>query len=207
MSNAIPDKGSIRDYMQGQSKEVIPLEEAIKRATHRPENPPRLIVNSNLYHRDTSGQTRGNPSRFVRILKGRDDPYIRRIIVGEQWIPLNTAWIPLDQIGYLRIRNEGGKPFNVVPTPEQVEEEESRIIDIGYMLVLPQKENTAPTTKSKRTMFDPPLVKEPVVTFEPIPMWMIHPREHMEGKPYSTFPMFLRCRCGEVSVTIVAFPD
>lgn len=177
--------------------------------SHRPDNSPKLIVYSNLHHRDTDSQLKSNTSKFVRILSSKEDVYIRKMTVGEQWIQLDTAWIKPDQIGYLRIRNEGGRVFNVQPTPEQVEEEKLRIVDIGYMLVNthPEKKEEIPTIKTKRTMFDPPLKVEPQIVVEPIPMWMVHPHEHMEGKPHPMFPMFLRCRHGEVSVTVVAVPN
>lgn len=198
-SNSLPDKGSVREFVQTKDKQLVSIG---KLSIHRPDLPPRLIVNSNLYHRDTTSKVKSNPSRFVRILKGNDDPYIRRMIVGEEWIPVDTAWIK--QIGYLRIRNEGGKPFNSVPSQEQIQEEMSRILDIGYLLNLPEKEDKI--HKTRRTMFDPPLEIQPIKV-DITSMWMIHPYEHMEGKPHPTFPMFMRCRHGEVSVTIIALPD
>jgi hypothetical protein len=215
-SNTPPNNGSVRKSITTDNRVSVSLSSLINQLVHKSDREPRLIVTSNLHHRDKEGQVKSSTSKFVRILGSKEDAYMRKIIVGEEWVQLETAWIKPEQIGYLRIRNEGGRAFNIQPTPEQVQEEESRIVDVGYLLLnpeilsnfgLPEEKYVIPTVKSKRTMFDSPLKEEPSIKIDPAPMWMIHPHEHMEGKPHLTLPMFLRCRRGEVSVTIFALPN
>lgn len=199
-----PNTNSIRDYVP--EKVLVTKLPNKEIAIHRPEPTPKLIVVSHTYHRDKNGRARDITCRSVRELSNRDDCIIREMIVGEEWVQLESAWIK--DIGYLVIRNNGGKPFQVIPTPEQLQEAQSRIVEIGYRLQLPL--NSLPEKKaihSTRTMFDPPQIIQEI-TPSYLTLWTIHPNgEPLQGKPSSSVPLYMRCLNGEVTVSMMIVPN
>lgn len=184
-------------------------------AVHRKDNVPKLIVHSRIYHRDKDGNVKGTLCRFLRSLTCTDDVFMRKMTIGEMWVELDLGWI--QDIGYLSIQNHGGKRFNVVPNQEQLQEEQSRIIEIGYMVQSLTKESIDITQQTslnrikktnKRTHFDPPLIKDDQLISPIMPLWLIRPGgEGIQGTPVSEEPMYLRCRHGEVTISIMCHPN
>lgn len=218
-NDKIPEKesqsgtGNIRDFLSGTggSKPLQKMTVMVgQMPLHRPELPCKLISVSNLHHRDKNGKVNTTTSRFVRELSSKDEPYKRTITLGEQWEELDTAWVDIENIGYLFLRNDGGRPFQVVPTHEQIQEARSRVVELGYMLMdysLPEitKEPEPTTKKKKRTMWDTPQSVESAIVSPPIiPLWFINPGEKLEGLPSTKHPIYVRCQHGQISLTIVA---
>lgn len=197
-----PTIHSIRDYIKDNSIQAK-LKTGVVTA-HKPEQLPRVLVVTRVHHRDTDGKVKFVTSRFGRELQSKEDIYLRKIVVGEQWVVVDTAWV--NPVGYLFIENTGGKPFQVIPTPEQLEEERSRIVEVGYKMVnVP--EHPEGKSKQRRDMFSPPREIVPFVEPTITPLWVIHPGESMQGKPTKESLMYLRCRNGEVTVNIMATPN
>lgn len=220
-SEKIPEKesqpiGNIRDFLSGTGG-TRPLQKVNvvvgHMPLHKPELPCKVISVTNLHHRDIDGKVNTTTSRFVRELASKCEPYKRTIKLTEQWEELDTAWVKPDNIGYLFLRNDGGRPFQVVPTKEQIEEARSRIVEIGYMLMdysLPEMESSTKEQtpkQKKRTMWDEPQSVEGAIIAPPIiPLWFINPGEKLEGLPSSKHPLYIRCQHGEISLTVVAIP-
>lgn len=208
-SGQAPTIHSIREYMEKNGitpKRADAIQAKVtggRVATHKPDLAAKVVVVSRVHHRDTDGKVKFVTSRFARELSSREDCIIRRIVVGEAWVKLDTAWI--DPVGYLIIENQGGKPFQVVPTPEQMEEARSRVVELGYPTsVIPEH----PEGRSnRRTQWDKPRDIIPLPT-EPViePFWEIVPGESMQGKPVKDRYIYLRCRNGEVTITYMALP-
>lgn len=207
----IPDKGSVRDYLKSDKVQRVTIPNMsddgnIEIPLHRPDHPPKLIRVGQLHYRDINGKAISEDIRFVRELIHKDEPYRRTIIIGEEWVKIDTAWI--QDIGYLLFRNNGGKPFQVVPTQEQMNEAWSRIIQVGYEFPRYSPERKVP---QKRTAFEDEQDVEERIEAELLamtkhiePFWSIYPGESMEGRPTNNRPIYLRCQHGEVSVTIFA---
>lgn len=201
-----PKIHSIRDYMSanGESKQPTGL-----MRVHRPEGKCKILGLGAIHHRDGQGNTKTINTNFARLLDSNDDPLQRKFSVGEEWVPLETGWVK--SVGYLILRNDGGKPFQVMPTKEQAEEELSRIIEVGY-LVKSSLDNLAereinPTKKKNRTHFDTRSLGEAEPTIPTVrTLWIIHPGEDMRGTPIND-DIYLRCRHGEVTVTIMVVPN
>lgn len=207
-----PTIHSIREYMEkngirprnGCAPIVAKVSDKAGRVvTHKPDQTPKVVVVSRVHHRDVDGKVKFVTSRFARELTSVEDCVIRRVVVGEEWVKVDTAWV--SPAGYMFIENQGGKPYQVIPTPEQMEEARSRIIELGYVAVpipvLP--EGRSPP----RTQWDKPREILPITMTPRIePMWEIVPGESMQGKPTPGRDIYMRCRNGQVTVNIMALP-
>lgn len=193
---------SIRDHIN-QDSSSLPVR-VIKIPLYRPEGKSKIICVGNLHHREQSGKLTTEPINFARYLSSDENPVQRKFKVGEQWTPIETAWIK--DIGYIIITNKGSEPFQVVPTPEQEKEFFSRVIEVGYMLsriVENNIVNNQTISKRTRTHFDPP---QPSISNLIIPLWEIPVYEVLQGKPKDE-QMYLRCKNGEVTVSIMIIPN
>lgn len=197
---------NIKDYIQPKAPMVKRLQIPTTIPLHRPELPNKLTVTKKVIHRDKDGAHKFSEVRSTRVLSNQEEPYIRKMTIGETWTKLDFGWI--QDVGYLQIHNRGGRPFQVIPTKEQIEEELSRIVDVAYLVsdlptyAHPEKKNIS----NKRTQWDAPLDK---VTQEPVylPLWVIHPSEGVDGKPALSIPMYLKCRKGQVTVSVFISPN
>lgn len=212
-TNSAPSVQSIRNFLSGDGtkpplRAMVPVGQI---PLHKPDHACKLIGVTNIHHRDRNGKVSTTTSRFVRELSSKDEQYKRTITVGETWEELDTAWVKPDAIGYLMIRNDGGRPFQVIPTKEQLEEARARVIEIGYMLMdysLPSINNLKeePTKKRTRTMWDAPQDDTPILSAPIIPLWLVIPGEDHRGLPCKEHPIYIRCQRGETSVTVLAIP-
>jgi hypothetical protein len=211
-TNDEPQIHSIRDYMKD-TPSVEPRESRGRLAAYRPEGKPKVISVGNLHYRDAQGVVKSIPSNFAKFVDSEEQPLTRSFKIGEEWVPLELAWVK--DCGYLLLRNDGGKQFQVVPTEEQRNEELSRVVEVGYMLKssLPDFVNETPVRSrgprnpANRTHHDKFLrVDQAEVVIPPImPLWLIDVGAKLEGQPTSE-PMYLRCRHGETTVTMMAIP-
>lgn len=63
---------------------------------------------------------------FSSICKTVEQPWTRRVQIGEQWIPLDIGWI--ENPGLIVIENQTGKGLLVNPTEEELAEINSKMI-------------------------------------------------------------------------------
>lgn len=169
----------------------------------KPESGAKIIGVHTTYHRAKGGEVKSLPTRSARYLESDDDPIIRNLKIGTEWIELDTGWIK--QVGMLQIMNLGGPMFNVVPTPEQAKEAQSKILEIGYRLREYTKESVYKEPKrTKRTMWDEPLKEEPQTI---IPLWIVHVGECHVGKPSPEHTIYLRCPVDTITVKLIISPN
>lgn len=172
------------------------------------ERSTKLIVTSNVHYRYLDGRVATQSSRFARNIDNID-PVNRLLTIGEEWVELETFWIK--RIGYLFLRNNGGKPFQKVPTEDEIREAQSKILEVGYMVsplacAMTQPNPTGIPERKNRTHFDQrPAVVETVAPII-LPLWEIPPGDSMQGKPVNE-SVYLRCQKGETNVTIFVLPD
>lgn len=146
---------------------------------NQPYVKPKLLVISTAHYRGSDGKVKSIDCRIGRNIESKDDPIIRTVEIGEDWTPLESAWIK--DIGYLFLRNDGGIKFNVVPTEEQINEAQSRVVEIGYHVC--------------------------GSTIVPVSLWQIHVGECFQGKPIAGNDILLRCQHGKTNVTMMIHPN
>lgn len=189
----------------------------VKTFAGKPKQPvdkqAKLIIVSNVHYRGVEGTVKTQTTRGARLIKSNDDPIERKITIGEQWYKLETAWIKT--IGYLSFRNNGGKTFQEIPTPEQIEEAQAKIVELGFPLLTPEEKCKEQSILQKRTMYDGKILsKEEKAQLEPqsnepdiIPLWQIRPGECFNAEPANGIDIYLRCQRGETSLSVFILPS
>jgi hypothetical protein len=107
-----------------------------------------LTVVETVYHQQLGDQPLPVTTRFVRNLSSQEQPYVRKLTLGPEWVPLDTGWIT--EASYVIIANEGNGPITKNPTDEQIQEEANRLIDISFMGEDPHPCMTIPSGESLR---------------------------------------------------------
>lgn len=152
-----------------------PLIPAFKIKPHNDRS--RIGVVSLLYHQQPGVEPTSIDSRFSRWLESTEQPYLRKIVIKEEWSSLDLGWIG-DKVGMLLVKNEEGH-FQIQPTDEQRQEMMARIVDIT-------------------------LVYHNVII--PEPFAFIPPLESAQFAPYAAQNLRLRCRQGQAKITLAVMP-
>lgn len=211
-----PKKESIRDYLTEDKKKqiTIPLSDInntnnpINKLVHRPTPKPKLIVIKSIHHRKIDGSVQSLPIRHSRELGSEDDSILRTITVDNEWKLIDTSWIG-NNIGYFSLRNNGWKPFQTIPTVEQMKDAWSRVIEVGYKIDKQVVQERLPhyNKNNPRTAFD---TNEPIsvstIIQEIEPFWLIYPGESMDGRPCNNREIYVRCQHEQTYLTIFVVP-
>lgn len=64
----------------------------------------RFGVVETVYWQRTGESPEGKAVRFGRSLTTAEEPYVRRILVGEEWQPLDPGWV--EEAALMRLENE-----------------------------------------------------------------------------------------------------
>jgi hypothetical protein len=90
----------------------------------------RITVVGQMVHTDESGGLSVAEDRYSRPCKdGKEQTYQRKIFIGPSWEKLNTGWVK--EIGELHLQNREAKNWQNNPTPQELEEALSRIVQLG----------------------------------------------------------------------------
>ena len=103
---------------------LIPTEEVHSPVKDRDRLTARLDV---YYEQADSGPTQISCSYVTTLPKSEEQVYIRKITVEEEWEPLDLGWV--ENVGTILLENRK-KIFQNVPTPEEMESEEKKVIFI-----------------------------------------------------------------------------
>lgn len=137
----------------------------------------RLTIVEQVYHQDSDGNATPAGQPYSRLLVSDEQPFVRRLEVGPEWVQLPTGW--LTQASVLLLTNDGPQKRAVNPTPEEREKDEDCVLWLGLRI---------------RDM--PP---EP---FSPLRL-----SESLRLPPYILSKLFLRCPTGITKVTITLLPS
>lgn len=98
---------------------------------HKPDYPTYAMCATTLFHRTKTGEIKSFTSKFKRQTKSNEQHYLRRytLKVSDDWQKINLAWV--ENPTRVLIRNEGGRPLQVIPTQEQLIEALSKEVEIG----------------------------------------------------------------------------
>lgn len=141
----------------------------------KPES--RLSVTEVVYH-FVPGQTPASlPSRVNRRLLSDEQPWVRRLQVGDQWQRLEAGWV--ERCSFLRVANEEGAELSKPQRAAAAEHLAARTVELGR----------GPTADA-------------VEVEDEIPAG-----ESVRRLPPSLKCLWLRCRTGRAAVTVVAVPE
>jgi hypothetical protein len=66
-----------------------------------------------------------------RELESDEQPYVRRLVVNEEWRPIDCGWIG-DECGMFLLCNEEGKHLHKNPTPEQKASLDEKVVELRF---------------------------------------------------------------------------
>lgn len=92
----------------------------------------RIVIREMLYYQvDTEGiDPHGQIDYgFRRFLYTSEQPYRRKLAVGEDWVTIDLGWIK--KASLIHIVNEEGSGLTQVPTAEESEAIAKRVIEVG----------------------------------------------------------------------------
>jgi len=90
-----------------------------------------ITVVETVYHSPFQQQPTSIATRFSRDLTTQAQPYERYLTATEKWDLLDYGWLE-DNIGMLIIHNLEGEFTQTIPTPEEKEDAEKRILEIAF---------------------------------------------------------------------------
>ena len=154
----------------------------------------RIVVTDTVYFQPAGDSPTSAQSQFVRFLESDEQPYLRKIKVGELWKSLDAGWLADIGCSMLLLANDKER-FETNPTDEARDAADAKVIEVAFVDDVPDAES------KKRTMHS-----APVADAGPKPRLLIHPGESMRVIPAEVKTVRLRCRRGECSVTINLFP-
>lgn len=119
---------------------------------------PRLAVVENIYFIPPGEQPTGISNRHERKLLSDEQPYIRHAKLGVEWTKLDTGW--LKKGSTLAIRNEEGLALQTIPTDEQTQEIDAKVIEVSLrgdgvvdLLLLPRGDSCRFCPLNPETIF------------------------------------------------------
>jgi hypothetical protein len=91
----------------------------------------RFVVNEAFLHqRSNKSPADLSPAPFSQNIESGEQPVQREFEVGEGWEPLPLQWLANAPLGQLVVECTGPK-YQVIPTPEERAEAESKILYLG----------------------------------------------------------------------------
>lgn len=96
----------------------------------KPASPARMTVVETVYHADARGPTDLPGLGFSRALSSDEQPYLRRIAVGEEWQPLDVGWV--HHPAHVVVKNHAGEGLQRVPTNEQRAEIAAKVVLLAF---------------------------------------------------------------------------
>jgi hypothetical protein len=69
-------------------------------------------------------------TRHGRFLDTEEQPYSRRMLVGEEWTPVDTGWIG-EECGLLVVRNHELRRVRI-PTRDEQAEDATRVVEVNF---------------------------------------------------------------------------
>lgn len=94
-------------------------------------NPSSLSAVFMIYHQQSGESPTAVDGRWSRGMEGDEQPYSRKVVLGEDWQPIDCGWCK-DGAGYVVIENLEGKNLQAQPTPEERRAISERVVEIGF---------------------------------------------------------------------------
>lgn len=133
-------EGSLKDYMGSIQKlsseelevgDNVELETSLPNITDVATLPDRLTVVETIYHQCPAEEPFSIEKSYDRVLKTKEQIYLRELKVAEEWEPLEIGWVGTHP-SLLYIYNKEGIFPNRIPTTDEVEAAANKIILLSF---------------------------------------------------------------------------
>lgn len=97
---------------------VIPIKQ--NEITLKPDDDDRLTVTLQMVHQHCCVDPVSRRPNFNAVLKNKEEPYPRRVLVGQEWKNLDYGWLSNDELhGIVLVENLSGKQRSIVKKKEE----------------------------------------------------------------------------------------
>lgn len=157
--------------------------------------PPRsrIVVVSHVVYQSLGDQPVKLERSYSRQLTTTEQPYLRKLTIGSQWVPLDKGW--LNQASLLDISNEEGKHLQVNPEDWEALAIKGRVVEVACIPMF------AESAVKHRDMHSPDILVPELVAD-----WLVPPRESIRVIPTDLSRVRLRCQNGEARCVLSIFP-
>lgn len=142
----------------------------------------KLTVHVIVYHQNPGEDPFQRTSIWDRRLKSGDQPYQRRLTIGQEWTPLDLGWIK--EPGYILLENRAGRREPENPTEERKAEIASMVLDVGFFAYLDPGSGPAM-----------------------VPSLVVRPGGAQPFELYEGARVYLRSAYGSIPVNVYVFPQ
>jgi hypothetical protein len=118
--------------------------------------PARMTVRDMVYHQNPGDQPTLAETAFTVDLTTQEQPYRRPQVATQRWSPVDFGY--LTEASHVVIENREGRFTQRVPTPEQREAAEAKVLEIAFFAGIDMHERPAacilvPPRQSIRVVF------------------------------------------------------
>ncbi len=107
---------------------------SVVQITRKVEERDRVTAQVSITHESFGNDPIQQICVFSALLEGKEQCYIRRLVVGRKWVPLDLGWIDPKNVGMILLENRTGTGRAANPTVEEEKATESSILQIGYRI-------------------------------------------------------------------------
>ncbi len=141
----------------------------------------RIAVVETLYHQEVGQKPTSTECRFSRNLNTDEQPYKRKLVIGEQWQRLDLGWA--QPCGMVHLENAKRQP-GTIPTEAEKEADRLRTLCVAVIHM-----NTVPSEEHTCTQ------------------WYVPPGETSRpGQLAEGLTLAVRCQKGQTTLILTAFP-
>lgn len=91
----------------------------------------RVTVKELVYHQALGEEPTQSMSVFSRLCETKEEVWDRRLTVGNDWQPLVSKHCWIEEPGMVLIENLAGAFQHVIPTEEERQAEEAKVLEVG----------------------------------------------------------------------------
>lgn len=122
VSNQIPAEGKLVSHENDPTEDDRPI----------PQPNEQLVVVEKIVHISKATNTTSFETNFERIITSDEEVWRReRWSVGPDWKLLDLGWFEIENVGMVSVRHRPNQ-FQVRPTAEQLEEINSKVVEISF---------------------------------------------------------------------------
>lgn len=203
------------DSKEVSSPTTSPSSEALLPSIPKKKCVATLSFVSMIYHRVIGKAPDGRDIRWGRPLTKDDPPFIiPKIKLTTEWKQIDPTWIEPKECSILIISNNEGKNPTKIPTKEEQEDVDKRVVEIGILTTMlsPSLEDIHQYQLRQKgmNMYERMEAKKeppPQPKVEITPLMFILPGEEFPFPMYDINMWYFRCKEGTANCTFTFYPN
>lgn len=148
------------------------------------DTPPRTrarvtVVESVYYQMPGKAAVGPETARYTEMIDTEEFAYSRTVKIYDTWVRLDLGWLEGKRCYMLKLQNTTHRPPSTTPSPEELREHESRVLEYGIC---------------------------PVGTYDVIPIGFIKPGQDARWCPINPERIYVRCKTDKAELSYFVIP-